>query len=163
MPVAKGATKRKYTDRTKAELLAAVASNGNIKKTALLADIPRTTLQNWKLGIGINDDVTNISHVKREEIRDLHKLVAVKALGLLQTKMDDCTGAQLSTISGVSTEKYLLLDGQPTSINENRDINEAAIVSYAQQFKLEPEQARVELMEAKRRLDEVKLSSDAVQ
>lgn len=118
--VAKKAGKQQHSDEKKAAILAGLKANGgNVAKTAKDAGVPRTTLENWKQGIGINDDVTNISHVKKEELRDLHKLIAVKALGLLGKKLAECSGAQLSTIAAISTEKMLLLEGEATSITKD--------------------------------------------
>ncbi len=112
--------KRQYPDEQKAAVLANLDANkGNVAKTAREADVPRKTLAAWKNGIGINEDVANISHVKKEELRDLHKLIAVRALGLLQNKLSDCSAVQLSTIAAISTDKMQVLSGEPDSITRS--------------------------------------------
>lgn len=111
--------KHRYSENEKASVLAVLeTNNGNTGKTARETGVLRQTIGAWKAGIGINEDVQNILHVKKEELRDLHKLIAVKALGLMQNKLSDCSAAQLSTIAAISTEKMLLLEGEPTSINK---------------------------------------------
>lgn len=115
--------KRQYADEQKAAVLANLdANNGNVAKTAREADVPRKTLEAWKEGIGINEEVANISHVKKEELKDLHKLIAVKSLGLLQNKLADCSAAQLSTIAAISTDKMLVLDGEPNQITKDATV-----------------------------------------
>jgi hypothetical protein len=112
--------KRQYSDEQKAAVLANLeANNGNVAKTARDAEIPGTTLDAWKRGIGINDDVTNIRDVKKEDLKDLHKLIAVKSLGLLQNKLSDCSAQQLSTIAAISTDKMLVLSGEANSITQD--------------------------------------------
>lgn len=138
--------KRQYSDEEKAAVLANLDANGgNVAQTARAADVPRQTLESWKEGVGINADVLNIQHVKKDELRDLHKLIAVKALGLLQTKLTDCSAAQLSTIAAISTEKMLLLDGQPTAITETQTLTTAEREQIKRDLRqrLQPERADV--------------------
>jgi hypothetical protein len=112
--------KRQYSDDTKASVLATLKANdGNVAKTAREAEVPRQTIESWKNGIGINDDVLNIQHVKKEDLKDLHKLIAVKSLGLLQNKLGDCSAQQLSTIAAISTDKMLVLSGEANSITQD--------------------------------------------
>lgn len=115
-------TKRKqqYSENEKSAVLAHLeANNGNSSKTARETGVLRQTIDRWKEGIGITSDVQQMLHVKKEELRDLHKLIAVKALGLLQNKLADCSAAQLSTIAAISTDKMQVLSGEPDSITKD--------------------------------------------
>ena len=112
--------KRQFSDNEKSSTLAILtANNGNSSKTARETGVKRQTINKWKLGMGINDDVRQMLHVKKEELRDLHKFIAVKALGLLQNKLEDCSAIQLSTIAAISTDKMLVLSGEPDSITRS--------------------------------------------
>lgn len=162
MPVRGPRRLRSYTTTQKAEALAALSVNtGSVLGLAQELDIPAKTLDNWKKGIGINQDVANVAHIKKEEIRDLHKLIVIKSLGLLQTKLKDCSGQQLSTIAGISTDKMQLMDGAPTSINENRDhLNPVAVAAYAKKRGISLELADAELTQT---ADEMGLTSELTQ
>lgn len=104
--------RRQYSDNEKASVLANLRANkGNSSKTARDSGVNRQTIDKWKRGLGINDDVLQMLHVKTGELCDLHKLIAVRSLGLLSNKLSDCTAVQLSTIAAISTEKMLLLEG----------------------------------------------------
>jgi len=109
--------KRQFSDNLKSSTLAILkANNGNSSKTARETGVERRTINKWKLGLGINDDVRQMAQVKKSELRDLHKLIAVKALGLLQNKLEDCSAVQLSTIAAISTDKMQVLSGEPDTI-----------------------------------------------
>ncbi len=114
------AKKRQFSDNEKAAVLATLKANkDNSSKTARETGVKRQTIDKWKQGLGINDDVLQMLHVKKEELRDLHKFIAVKALGLMQNKLSECSAGQLSTIAAISTEKMLLLDNDATNITRD--------------------------------------------
>jgi len=114
------AKKRQFSDNEKASVLATLKANkGNSSRTARETGVKRQTIDKWKQGLGINSDVLQMLHVKKEELRDLHKLIAVKALGLLQNKLSDCSAGQLSTIAAISTDKMQVLSGEPDSITRS--------------------------------------------
>ncbi len=102
--------KRKFSDEEKACILAVLAANnGNASKTARQSGVLRQTINRWKNGVGVNDAVAKMLHIKKEEMRDLYQLIAVKALGQLQYRLEDCSAYELVVIAGISTDKILLL------------------------------------------------------
>ncbi|MBA3766686.1 MAG: transposase [Acidobacteria bacterium] len=103
--------KRKFDDEEKACILAVLAANkGNSSKTARQTGVLRQTIDKWKKGQGTNAEVAKMLHVKKEELHDLYKLIAVKALGILASKLDDCQADELAVIAGICTDKMLLLE-----------------------------------------------------
>ncbi len=103
--------KRKFSDEEKACILAVLAANnGNASKTARQSGVLRQTINRWKNGVGVNDAVTKMLHVKKAELCDLHAWIAVKALSLLLYRLEDCAAYELVVIAGISTDKMLLLE-----------------------------------------------------
>ena len=102
---------QKYGDEEKASVLAVLAANsGNASKTARQSGVLRQTINRWKNGIGVNDEVATMLHFKKEELRDLYKLIAVKALGLLQYRLAECSPLDLAMIAAMCTDRMLKLD-----------------------------------------------------
>lgn len=117
---AKRGSYKKAAKETKAEILAAVDATGNVSLVAKQIGTSESTIRGWLKGIGVDDEIRAIRAVKKEEIRDLHKLIVVKALGLLSTKLEFAKAGELATIAAISTDKMQLLGDEPTQITENR-------------------------------------------
>lgn len=120
----------KIAKEAKAEILASVDATQNVSLVAMQTGVPRQTLQSWLKGIGVDDEIQQIRQIKKSELRDLHKLIAVKSLGLLSTKLEEAKPSELATIAAISTDKMQLLGDEPTSIIENlsREEREAKII-----------------------------------
>lgn len=102
--------KRSYSDREKAEALAALDANGgNLARTARETSVPRATLKGWKDGQGIGTEVSDIRHQKRADLSVLWETVVEKALGLLPNKLSELTGDQLARVAGIGSDKLIAL------------------------------------------------------
>lgn len=124
----------RYSDEQKAEALAALDANGgNVSKTARELGIKRTVLQQWKTR-GVPTSVTQMSHEKKAPLAD-------RLDALAHTLLDDLemVDARSGTINNravalaIAVDKARLLRGEPTTINENRNL-EAARESVAKKL-----------------------------
>ena len=103
--------RRTFSDDHKASVLALLAANrGNSSRTARECDVLRQTIDRWKKGQGINDDVRQLLHVKKEELRDLYAVLAANALTLLSARLGECSALELSKIAATSTDRFALLE-----------------------------------------------------
>ncbi len=108
--------KRIYSDRQRAEALAALDANaGDLTRTAKQLAIPRKTLESWSKG-AVNGDVANICEKKKAELADLFEGFARRVLDL--TTDDDVKAASLKdrfVAAAVATDKMLILRGKDPS------------------------------------------------
>lgn len=115
--------RRKYSDREKAEALAAVKSNGgNIFRTSHELKIPWGTLAGWVKGTsGINRGVTELREEKEEELAIICERVARKYLAQAEDPWAILLtpGNLAMTTAAIAIDKNRLLLGQPTSIVSN--------------------------------------------
>jgi transposase-like protein len=103
--------RRKFSDEEKATVLAILAVNsGNASRTARECGVLRQTINRWKNGVGVNDSVAEMLHLKKRELRDIFAYIAAAALVLLSNRLEECSAAELAIISAKSTDRYLLLE-----------------------------------------------------
>ncbi len=128
---------RTYSDKEKAEALAVLDScDGDTvslrcKKAVELTGIPFSSLYRWANSKNINSDVSELKDIKKLELSDKFEQIANKAAGLIFEKLSTeslkkFSIPHLSNAAGVSTEKMLLLRGQPTLITKNLNESERA-------------------------------------
>lgn len=108
--------RRTYSDRQRAEALAALDANGgNLYRTAEETGVPRGTLRRWANGQGVDDDVAALRQEKQSELADICEAVARKCFGALPGKVDSCNAVQLATVGAIAIDKMQLLRGLPTA------------------------------------------------
>ena len=115
--------RRTYSDREKAEALAALEANSdNLTRTAEDLGIPRSTLQYWRDGGGVNGEVTKLRHQKKQSLADKLGEIAEALAGDLfdETKRRRASIQQIATSMAIVIDKMQLLRGDPTTI-ERRD------------------------------------------
>lgn len=125
-----------YTDKQKAEAIAYLQSNkGNVKRTVEqlrkseeFSTVTKPTLLRWRKQFeGIIGDTHKKEAIESElpeaktklstAFHDLAQLSIEKAVG----KIDEASYFELVKGAAVATDKKLLLNGEPTEINETRD------------------------------------------
>ena len=117
---------RTYTDRQKAEALAALdANDGNLSRTSRQIGIPRKTLERWRNGEGTNGDVAQLRHQKKGELAREMTKIAWQLAGDMQlpVRRRKATLVQTATAMAIVIDKAQLLRGEPTSITENADLS----------------------------------------
>lgn len=105
---------RSYSEDDKASALALLDSNGgNVFRTAKQLGIPRTTLQEWRDGCGVNAEVTTSRQVKKGELSARYESAIHDALdALTPAKLKKAGVKDIATTIGIFTDKMLVLDGE---------------------------------------------------
>lgn len=112
-------TYRRYSDKEKAEALAAFDSCKRVTQVAAETGIPRKTLTEWIHGRH-SDDVAELRPEKRENLADMLETYIRKALPVAIEKVDDANPAHLMTSVGIAIDKMRLLREESTTIAESR-------------------------------------------
>lgn len=115
--------KRQYTDEEKATALAHLQANGgDVSRTSRELGIPRTTLQQWRDGIGVNKAVPLIRQEKTEALDVLFERVAYLYIGRAQetSAVEKTSGKDAIITAATAVDKLRLLRGQSTEITEER-------------------------------------------
>ena len=115
--------RRTYSDREKAEALAALdANSGNLTRTADDLGIPYSTLRDWANGRGLNGGVAELRSQKKASLADTLADVAEALAGDLfdESKRHRASIQQIATAMAIVIDKMQLLRGDPTTI-ERRD------------------------------------------
>ena len=119
--------KRRYSEDDKATTLAVLQScNGNVTRTARETGIPAATISKWRDGKHINESVTEMCDIKKEELSDVFEHVA--RLYINRALSDEVIGETKGkdAIIGAATavDKMLLLRGAPTAINQTTQMTD---------------------------------------
>ena len=115
--------RRTYSDREKAEALAALdANDGNLSRTAEELRIPYSTLRGWDNGRGANGEVAQLRYQKKHSLADKLGEIAEALAGDLfdESKRHRASIQQIATSMAIVIDKMQLLRGDPTTI-ERRD------------------------------------------
>ena len=113
---------RQYTEDDKATALAALEANdGNLKRTASELNIPRATLTSWRDGKGINTEVSEKCHQKKEALSGLFEQACRVYLqhAVAKATVGKTSGKDAMTAAAIAVDKMQLLDGKPPTINQN--------------------------------------------
>lgn len=111
-----------YSDRQKAEALAALDSNkGNVSRTAKEINIPRKTLEMWAKARGVNNDVAEIRQHKKSDLADIFENIARTYLGeaAKDDKIAKTSGKDAIIAAATATDKMRLLRELPTDITKH--------------------------------------------
>jgi len=100
-------------------LQALAETGGNAEEASRKTGIPANTLREWKLQFG--DEFGELRREKRSDLIEDVWAAAAEALGFLRKKLRRMKGKDLAVTYGILTDKALLLGGEPTGINENRE------------------------------------------
>jgi regulatory Fis family protein len=125
-----------YQAEDKAKALAVLKScNGKVNQAARLLSIPRRTLAYWQTGAegngqGLKGVTPELVEEKRGALKQAFDTIAERITGVMglklnQLEQDEAALAKVSIkdlaiAGGISTEKALLLAGNPTRITETR-------------------------------------------
>jgi transposase-like protein len=131
-------TRRRYSDREKAEALAIFDACGNLSETSWNTGIPDATLSDWinnKRGLS-SPDIPKLRNEKGQNLSDSFEDIALAACRVAQARL---TGYQADKIAfnhlltgvGIAVDKMQLFRGQPTSISESVDRNELTVILRA--------------------------------
>lgn len=115
--------RRAYSDRQRAEAVAAVVANeGNVNLTARMLGIPQKTLDQWVKGTRAqNDETPSLIEAAKGDLADTcEQKVWLLIGGLTEDKIEKAPVAQLTTGIGTLIDKMRLLREQPTGIHEQR-------------------------------------------
>ena len=113
-----------YSDEEKASALTLLAvNNGNVKRTARVLGLPRSTLTAWAKSRGTHAGVTKLCHLKKGSLADKFEEVARALLdgAMSPAKIEAASLLDLTTAAAICVDKMLLLRGQPTRIDLNPD------------------------------------------
>jgi hypothetical protein len=112
--------RRRYSDEERAACLAALEANGgNAAKTARDCGVPAQSLRQWARGTR-HPEATHMSTRKKKDLGTKLNEIAHKLAGAIPGKIKGAGLRDLSVSLGVAIDKARLLQGQPTSISENR-------------------------------------------
>jgi transposase-like protein len=106
-----------HSDKTKAEVLALLDANGgNLSQTARDAGLPISTVQSWRDGRFVTQEVTENSKEKKVELADMFERVAWKYLGEADKdhKAEETRGKDAVMTAAIATDKMRLLREQTT-------------------------------------------------
>lgn len=114
--------RRRYSDREKAEALAAFDTCGNLTETSRMTGIPDSTLSQWVNGsVGVNDDIPLMRDFKKLDLASKLESIAHQCAGLLPERLPEANVREIVGAMGQSIEKSQLLRGRPTSITETKE------------------------------------------
>ena len=129
---------QKWSDDKKAECAIAVITCGSIEKAAKQCHISPKTLGHWsRHDDRFNEVLENLQGEKAVEHRQAYAQITSKALKAAERGIDELDGKDLSAadikalvITGATaTDKGLLLDGKPTSIQgDSKSMQELAAI-----------------------------------
>jgi transposase-like protein len=114
----------KYSDDDKASALTLLAvNNGNVKRTARVLGIPRSTLKAWAHERGIHAGVAKLCHLKKESLADrLEEAARVLLDGAITPAKIEAASLRDTVFAlAICVDKMLLLRGCPTKIDRNPD------------------------------------------
>lgn len=112
---------RTYTDTEKASALAHLDMNdGLLSKTSRETGIPVTTLWSWDNGRGISPRVVEMRKIKREELGEELRKVAMLGARLAQEKIVDAEFRDLMVGTGIAVQRSAELLGENVAIVEHR-------------------------------------------
>lgn len=117
-----GKNYRDYSAEDKAAALAWLDANeGNLLRASKDLKIPYSTLQSWRDGKAITEEITELCEGKKRDLADLFEEVArtyiTRALDL--GAVDDTKGKDAVIAAATATDKMRLLHEQPTSISKD--------------------------------------------
>ncbi len=131
--------KRSYSAEEKGEALAVLDANeGNVLKTAEQLGIPRKTLEGWSKDRA-TQVVNEIRQIKKAELAQKFGNIVDRLLDLVLEDLPNLPPQVKLTGLGIATDKWLLLNDQPTGIqqlNVNADnvaTARAAVTEWEQQ------------------------------
>lgn len=128
-------TRRKYSDREKAEALAVFDACGNLTETSRSTGIPDATLSDWinnKRGVS-SSDIPKLRNEKRQNLSDAFEEIALESCRVAQARLtgkqaDKIAFNHLMTGAGIAVDKMQLLRGQPTMISESVERGELTVI-----------------------------------
>jgi len=100
-------------------LEALAESGGNAEEASRKTGLPANTLREWKLQFG--DEFGELRREKRSDLITKVWVAAEKALDTAVEKLAEMSGKDAAVSFGIFTDKGLLMGGEPTGINENRE------------------------------------------
>ena len=112
-----------YSDSEKATALAALDANGgNVAATARQLKIPRKTLDGWKAGTNVHEEVAEIRQEKKRDLADEMEKIALNLVDAIPDKIKEASLQQTATSLGIAVDKMQLLRGKPTAINQDGEM-----------------------------------------
>lgn len=121
-----GIPRRQYSDREKAEALAALdACGGNYDRAAAQTGIPKSNLVYWAKGRGVHPEAAGELREEAREALDMrleqlaHRIMDKVLEQEAGCKIDNANFSQLLTGFGIAIDKMRLLREQSTSITQN--------------------------------------------
>lgn len=113
--------RRQWSDRDRAEALAALDANGgNVSRTAQALGVPRKTLAEWRDG-RTNPEVAELRQEKKAGLADRLETIAHKLADSLPDKINQAELKDAATSLGIIVDKMRLLREQPTAISRDDD------------------------------------------
>lgn len=116
--------RREYTDDDRAAvLLALTVSDGNVARSARETGVPEQTVRDWKREWVRNGTPTELLEQAETQAGDFATKVETvrdQALDLLETKLPEMSGRDLTTTVGVLTDKSMRLRGVTTQTVEHK-------------------------------------------
>jgi transposase-like protein len=133
--VGKRGKQRRYSDREKAEALAALKANGGkVQRTARALGIPAATLSAW---VRDQKEQKHLDVIKQTEeiiplLADAIEAVARKLLAGFESKIESSGMRDMAITFGIAVDKMQLLRGQPTQVMKS-DVS-ATVTSRVERF-----------------------------
>lgn len=138
-------TRRKYSDREKAEALAMLSANGgNVLKTARELNIPERTLNDWShlernaqnpnsrhmTSPGYAREIAQLRDGKEKELAAMFEQVARKYLAHAyeDSVVNNTRGRDAVFSAAIAVDKVQVLRGQPTQIVEHLDVHQLVVL-----------------------------------
>ena len=150
---------KKYSAEDKASALAVVQTT-NVRKSARLLGIPRSTLKNWTKGEGVTGVTQEMVAEKTKALSDRFEQIANTLTGALldKEKIAKATLSQVAVAAGIAVDKMNILRNSPTRIvqtvtdRNERQRYETAVkdlikVAKKEDITIEPAEA-IELLES---------------
>jgi hypothetical protein len=98
--------RRYYTEDDKATALAYLEANrGNVRVTAKQVGIPFQTLQYWAKGGAIRPNMTELSVIKKESLRERWESLAYQALEAAKNLSEEASYKDLVMAAAIATDK----------------------------------------------------------
>lgn len=107
--------KRSYSEADKAAALLTLETNGgNVARTSRETHIPRKTIEGWRDGKGVNDDVADLRRENRAPLLSLLTEELYEVLDLMPDKRSEAAYKDLVRAAGILVDKVQLLGGGAT-------------------------------------------------
>lgn len=121
--------RRQYGDRQRATVLAVLeAQDGNIAATVRITGVPYKTISDWRDSLSNDPEIASYREESKQSLSLKLENLAHKLVDAAPKKIRKASLAQVATAFDLSIKNLQLINGQPTSITEERSFDSRQVL-----------------------------------